>query len=71
MSNSTRSGVDSAASSLDVLQLRLKTSTALPQMLCNSGSKLYRLCMQIFVPLGLQKKVLKKLYVLIELTNLL
>ena len=71
MSNSTCSGVDSAASSLDVLQLRLKTSTALPQMLCNSGSELYRLCMQSSVPLGLQKKVLKKLHALIELTNLL
>ncbi len=46
MSNSTRSGVDSAASSLDVLQLRLRTSTALPQTLCNSGSELYRFCMQ-------------------------
>lgn len=59
MSNSTRSGVDSAASSLDVLQLRLRTSTALPQTLCDSGSELYRLCMQSSVALGLQKKVLE------------
>lgn len=43
---SVGSSLDCAASSLDVLQLRLRLTAALPQALCNSGSKLCRVCMQ-------------------------
>ena len=40
------SSLDYAASSLDVLQLRLRLTAALPEALCNSGSELCRICMQ-------------------------
>ena len=46
MINSAGAGPDSVASSLDVLQLRLRSTAALSQKLCNTGSEHCRVCMQ-------------------------
>ncbi len=53
MTNFLDSALDSAASTLDVcsfyprcLQLRLRSTAALPQTICNSGSELCRFCVQ-------------------------
>ena len=46
MTNSVDSAPDSAASALDVLQLRLRSTVGLLQTLCSSGSELCSFCMQ-------------------------
>ncbi len=46
MTDPVDSAPDSATCSLDVLQLRLRSTAALPQTICNSGSELCRFCVQ-------------------------
>ena len=75
---SAGSGLDICNSGLDALWLKLRSTAALPQTLCNSSSEVYRVCLQKMYSLHAEfcrsratEDGSRKLYVLIELTNLL